>query len=231
MYIIAKKNDMLTIINPETLSPFLPFEYEEIHICNGNAENLWVKIKGLWGLFNITTKSYILLPQFQDINYTSNHSCNCYTLIVTKGASRGDGRKCGAVNDEGKIIIPCIYDDLFGTPYGEYYQGKIRGKEGLLDANGHIVIDFIYDKLCCYNSRGKYPSILNGKYGVFAYGGRKIFDFVYDKIEYCEPFGCGYHVLIKDGKYGVHICGTGQIIPCQYNSRNEIPDFKLVSYY
>lgn len=173
MYIIAKKNNMLTIINQTTLLPILPFEYEDIHICNGNAENLWVKVKGLWGLFNIITKSYIIPPQFYDINYTSNHSLNCYTLIVTKGAFRGNGGKCGAVNDDGKIIIPCIYDNLYGTPYGEYYQGKIRGKEGLLDANGHIVLDFIYDSLCCYNSRGKYPSILNGKYGVFAYGGKK----------------------------------------------------------
>ena len=227
-YIIAEKNKILTIINPKTLLPIFPFEFEQISECNGNGDYLWVKTKGQWGLLNTVAKSYILSPEFHDISRTGNHR-NCYTLIVTKGAYKWDGGKCGAVNDKGEIIAQCIYDDLWGD--GSYYQGKIRGKSGLLDKNGRVILDFIYDQLSCCKDRGKYPSVLNGKYGVFAHGGKKIFDFIYDKIEYCEPFGCGYHVLVKNGKYGIHICGTGQIIPCQYNSRDEIPDFKLVSYY
>ena len=61
--------------------------------------------------------------------------------------------------------------------------------------------------------------------------GKIILDFIYDSIKYCEPCGCGYHELIKDGKYGIHICGNGKIIPCIYNSREEIPKFQFVPYY
>ena len=41
---------------------------------------------------------------------------------------------------------------------------------------------------------------------------------------------CG-KTLVKDGKYGIHICATGEMIPCKYNSRDEIPSFNLKSYY
>lgn len=229
-YIIAEKNKLLTIINPVTLLPIYPFEFEQISECNGNGDYLWVQVKKKWGLFNVNEKKYIVLPSYDTISRTSN-SRNCYTLIVTIGNRwNGTTYKLGAINDKGELFIECKYEELYEKD-GGYYQATLNGMQGLLYKDGRIKLNFVYKRLSAYASKGKYPTEYQGKFGVFNYAGDIILDFIYDKIEYCEPFGCGYHVLVKNGKYGIHICGTGQIIPCQYNSRDEIPDFKLVSYY
>lgn len=222
-YFFASKNGLYTILNDSFL-PTIPFQFEEIIECNGNGDYLWVKINKKWGLFNYKQRQYIIVPRFDDISRT-RHSDNCYTLIVTIGD------KMGVINDKGELFIDCKYEKLYEVAFGEYYQAKLNGMEGLLDKYGRVKLDFVYKDLNVYSSRGKYPTEYRGKYGVLNYAGDIIFDFIYDKIEYREPFGCGYHILVKNGKYGIHICATGEIIPCQYNSLDEIPDFKLESYY
>lgn len=228
-YVIASKNSLYSILNDSFL-PTIPFQFEQIQECNGNGDYLWVKVNKKWGLYNYKQRQYLVTPRFDDISRTGSHR-NCYTLIVTIGDRWKSGNyKLGAINDKGELFIDCKYEELYEKD-GGYYQAKLNGMEGLLDKYGRVKLDFVYKHLSAYSSKGKYPTEYRGKYGVFNYAGDVILDFIYDKIEYCEPFGCGYHVLVKDGKYGIHICATGEMIPCKYNSRDEIPNFNLKSYY
>lgn len=228
-YLIARKNELYSFLN-DSFMPTVPFQFEDIKECNGNGDYLWVKVNKKWGLYNCKQKQYIVSPRFDDISRTGSHS-NCYTLIVTIGDRwNGGNYKLGAINDKGELFIECKYEELYEKD-GGYYQAKLNGMEGLLDKYGRVKLNFVYKHLSAYSSKGKYPTEYRGKYGVFNYAGDVILDFIYDKIEYCEPFGCGYHVLVKDGKYGIHICATGEMIPCKYNSRDEVPNFDLKSYY
>ena len=228
-YVIASKNSLYAILNDSFL-PTMPFQFEQIQECNGNGDYLWVKANKKWGLYNYKQRQYLVTPRFDDISRTGR-SRNCYTLIVTIGDRwNGGDYKLGAINDKGELFIDCKYEELYENE-GGYYKAKLNGMEGLLDKYGRVKLDFVYKHLSAYSSKGMYPTEYRGKYGVFNYAGNVILDFIYDKIEYCEPFGCGYHVLVKDGKYGIHICATGEMIPCKYNSRDEIPNFKLEPYY
>lgn len=228
-YIFASKKGLYSILN-DSFIPTIPFQFEKIQECNGNGDYLWVRVNKKWGLYNYKQKQFIVSPRFDDISRTGSHR-NCYTLIVTIGDRwNGGSYKLGAINDKGELFIDCKYEELYENSRG-YYKAKLNGKEGLLDKYGRVKLNFVYDHLCAYSSKGKYPTEYRGKYGVFNSAGDVILDFIYDKIEYCEPLGCGYHVLVKDGKYGIHICATGEMIPCKYNSKNEIPDFNLKPYY
>lgn len=228
-YIIAKKKELYSFLN-HSFMPIVPFQFEDIKDCNGNGDYLWVKVNKKWGLYNCKQRQYVVSPRFDDISRTGSHS-NCYTLIVTIGNRWNGGTyKLGAINDKGELFIECKYEELYEGD-GGYYKARLNGMEGLLDKYGRVKLNFIYKHLSAYSSKGKYPTEYRGKYGVFNYAGDVILDFIYDKIEYCEPFGCGYHVLVKDGKYGIHICATGEMIPCKYNSRDEVPNFDLKPYY
>lgn len=227
-YTIARKNGIYTILN----DLFLPtsMSFEKIKECNGNGDCLWVCSNKKWGLYDVKKCRYVLYPIFDDIERTDSYR-NCYDLIVTIGEPRKEGKyKLGVVNDNGQLFISCKYDRLHKTSSG-CYEARINGKEGLFDKNGKVILDFIYDRIKATGSEGCHPSIYKGKYGMVNCSGKIILDFIYDSIKYYEPCGCGYHELIKDGKYGIHICGNGKIIPCIYNSREEIPSFQFVPYY
>ena len=219
VHIIAEKKQKYALIDKNTFLPVTPFIFERIKQNNNNGSFIWVCENGKWGLFNSKTLSYIISPKYDDINRTESYS-SCCTLYTTIG-DRWKGGRRGVVNDDGIELVECKYDEVYGDD--KYFRVKLNGKWGLIKDN-RFVLNCIYDSLW---TDGTHPSILYGKYGVLGWGGKKILDFEYDKIEYREPFGCGYHVLIKNGKYGVHICKTGQFIPCQYDSEDSLPNFKL----
>jgi len=224
-YIFASKDGLYSVLNDSFL-PTIPFQFEQIQECNGNGDYLWVKVNKKWGLYNYKQRQYIVSPRFDEIFRTGNYA-NCYTLQVTIGDRwNGGSYKLGVINDKGELFIDCKYEELSETYVGDF-KAKLNGMEGLLDKYGRVKLNFVYEHLYL---GGKLPTIYRGKYGVFSHSGTVILDFIYDEIKYREPFGCGYHVLVKDGKYGIHICATNEMIPCEYNSEEEIPNFYLKPY-
>lgn len=85
------------------------------------------------GYKNKLTGEIIVSPHFQSGSEMVDH----YALVV-------DGTKRGFIDDNGKIIIPCIYDDAT-----LFYHGlscvKLNEKYGCINFSGIVIIPFEYD--------------------------------------------------------------------------------------
>lgn len=226
-HILAKKEGKYSILNSNDFLPVFPFIYSSIQECHGSGSRIWLERDKKIGLYSLINRSFIINPCYDYISISDNL---VDTIVIVAIGDWPRNAKYGIVDDSGKIIADCKYNFISRSGSGDY-ECKLGDKYGLLDKTGRVKLPFEHEKLSLFGSRGAYPSIKNGKYGVYNGSGKVILDFIYDKIDYCEPFGCGYHVLIKDGKYGIHVCGTGEMIPCIYNSRKDIPDFKMTSYW
>ena len=61
-------------------------------------------------------------------------------------------RKWGFIDQSGKVIVPCVYDEVGGFFDDDGYEGEVPGalkkgkKWGLVDANGKLVVPFEYDQ-------------------------------------------------------------------------------------
>lgn len=202
------------LIDPENFLPITDFLFEEYLLLNSHSNNnIWLKIGLLWGLYNISKRNFILEPQFESVDYGKYEDTRIFT--VEKFGYKG------TIDNFGRIHIPCIYSDIWVCTEW-FIELEKNGKKGVW-TDGEIVLPCEYEKL---DTDGKYPSKKGNKYGIIK-GTSIILPFEYDEIKYWEPFGCGVHYLCKNGKWGAHIVKTGQIIPCKYNSINDIPNFSL----
>lgn len=66
--------------------------------------------------------------------------------------------KWGAIDHNGKEIIPCIYDFLVAPPFIQAFIVRANGKWGLINYNGKMIVECKYDgviyksKDVCFNS-------------------------------------------------------------------------------
>ncbi len=155
-HFVAEKRGLYALIDQNTFLPVTPFNFERIEKCCGNGAYLWTRENGKWGLYDTLNNKYIVSPKYNDISRTGTH-VNCYTLYITIGEQWWKDGKRGIVNDEGKELVECIYDDVIAHNY-DYFTVKLNGKYGLIKDH-RFVLNCIYDKLWIY---GTHPSILNG---------------------------------------------------------------------
>lgn len=145
-------------------------------------------------------------------------------------------RKCGIIDDEGRVVIPLIYDNI-------NYKGKKKveviknNKFGIIDLSGNTIIPIKYDiiekreglvitdekteKWMTYIGIEKIPSIygdamvmrFDGKYGVVNSMGIEQVPFIYDMINFCN----GIFVVKLRKKYGVIDINNKSILPMIYD--------------
>ena len=208
-WIVGERTRKYRLLNPKTFLPVTDFLFDDFRILHKESNNnIWLQVENKWGLYNINIKKFILEPQFEDINhdlYSNN------TIVAVKKMD-----KWGTIDSRGRTHLPCIYSCI-GVRTDQFIVLEKNKKHGLW-CNGNIVFDCIYDKL---NTNGTYPSKLGNKYGV-VHGSEIIIPFEYDEIEYYST--CEIHYLCKNGKWGARF-KTRDIIPCEYNSRKEVPNF------
>lgn len=120
---------------------------------------------------------------------------------------------CGAIDAEGNVVIPCIYDELFHFSEGLALVHK-NGKAGFIDLNGQEVVPCIYD----YGSdftEGIASVQQKGKWGAIDRTGNVVIDFKYESI---SRFIDGFAVVEKESKNGF-INKKGEIVvPIIYDS-------------
>lgn len=149
-----------------------------------------------------------------DINGTV--MCNGYRKIYEfkegLAAVCNNAGKWGFIDMDGKISIPCIYDEAISFSDGRA-PVCIDDKWGCIDHNGNNIIAFIYDKIFCF--RNRVAVVMSGnKRGIIDINGRIIIPIAYDDINNTE--NPNYFVVEKQGKQGlVNIYGR-IIYPCIY---------------
>jgi hypothetical protein len=139
--------------------------------------------------------------------------------------------KWGFIDNQGKIIVPLIYDRVYEfkeglacvakggilDTSGSYSRYK-KSKYGFIDKDGKTVIPFNFDNTssgCDYDA-GFYGGLAalskKGKYGFIDKKGKVVIDFKFDEIIYGRGFmdGIKSGVLMDGKKY--YIDKTGKIL-------------------
>ncbi len=126
--------------------------------------------------------------------------------------------KLGAIDNTGKIRIPCIYDNL--TPLGDvdYVITELNGKKGLINLDGEVLIEPLYEIISevCFNGMDPtlYPyEISNGDwYALFSYDRKtkkmvQKTDFIYEDITCFEITKEGLKAYLTDslGRKGLFL--------------------------
>ncbi|HWZ21051.1 MAG TPA: WG repeat-containing protein, partial [Cytophagaceae bacterium] len=131
-----------------------------------------VKKDGKYSYYNPEAKSYVTSEKYEDAKAYENG----YALVKNAGMT-------GVLDINGKLIIPCQYDNVVYDKLQSKIVFRIlkNGKEGLTDGIGAILIPCEYDQLV--------PALPNyikakkeGKYGILRTTGVAVTEFIYDYI-------------------------------------------------
>ncbi len=94
-----------------------------------------------------------------------------------------DGKKFGFINQEGTILVPTVYDELYSY-HNSTVLAKIDNKFGVIDIkDNNIIVPIIYDYVH-FHPNGSNPFFQvkqNSKIGFFNKKGKLIIPFEYDK--------------------------------------------------
>ena len=123
-----------------------------------------------------------------------------------------DGKHIGFVNEQGKVVIPIIYDIVYDI-YGEAIVVRKNGKTGLLSRDNKVLLpiaceDFFYGYGYIFLSK-------KGKQGLFDKSGKQILPFKYDGI-YASDWNNEYFIVKENNKYGVIDREQNPIIAIKY---------------
>ena len=163
------------------------------------------------GFVNLNGNS-ILLPDYDTrMSLSGKKGGLVAPILFCEGMAlvRKNG-KYGFVDDKGKEIIPCIYDDA--NSFSEGYATVVKDeKTGVVDKNGKLVVPYKYDYIGDF-SNGIACVKNNNKCGYINYKGEEVIPL---KYEDCSDFSDGLAVVVVNGdessKYG-YINKTGKEI-------------------
>ena len=155
-------------------------------------------------------------------------------ITVSRARLKSTG-KYGIIDNQGKEIVPCIYEYEFnGAGYFQvrlfknYKQGllllmKKDGKYGFVDKEGKEVVPFIYDEVGdyyeSYRDEGMLKVAKKGKYGFIDLFGKEIVPCIYDEVS-DRPHEGSVHVK-SNGKYGFFDNKGAEITPLIYSNAGD----------
>lgn len=129
-YIVINENDEYGIISTSGVILVEP-KYEEVKYLN-NSENFAVKEEGVWKVYNVSNKSFVIDGGYDDIIEFKND----YITIVKDG-------KYGVVSSNKEEKISPQYDDL-KYAFSIYYIAKKDDKFGIINLENEEVKPFEY---------------------------------------------------------------------------------------
>jgi hypothetical protein len=209
----AKTHDKWALVDPSG-KQVTTFDYQNIHRVRHGAIIAGKKDK--WTILSPTGRqltpfdydtimSYSHLDDFGLDDFGQLNNNESRFLLVRKGGS------WGVIDQDGKEIIPALYDEQINFGDGRFAALKKDGKYALADTTGALLTDFTYDGLqmetrLAVFKKGNIIGILDRKGKPLASG--------YDG---CFPADDPYIVVIKQGRMGV-IDETGTVIlPPKYD--------------
>lgn len=124
-----------------------------------------------------------------------------------------EGNHIGFINEQGKVIIPIIYDMIL-DPYDEAIIVQKGNKSGLLSRENKVILPLEYDGF--YYGYGNIWFSKNNKYGLFDKHGRNLIPCEYDEIR-PDKFGTNCYVVARDGRYGLIDSHNNVLVDFKYD--------------
>lgn len=152
------------------------------------------------------------LRRFYEEQHTQNHKESESLAPAELKIKKGDNGKYGFIDQTGKEVIPCIYDNVWDFSEGLAVV-ELDEKYGYIDQTGKEIVPCIYDNAGDFNEGLSFVE-LDEKYGFIDQTGNVVVPFIYDDA---EDFREGLAKVQLNGRYG-YIDQTGkEIVPCIYD--------------
>jgi hypothetical protein len=158
-----------------------------------------------------TAGNFKLLTKFQFVNQVSELSGETFLIANGEGfIGVTDGKnKCGYMNYEGELIIPCSFEKAakFSGGLAAVMQ---NGKYGYIDKKGNTIIDFEFQNANFF-AHNRACVTLNNKKGFINNKGEMVIKPVYNHAFYFSE-GLAYVSLTEDYNNYFYIDTTGKTI-------------------
>lgn len=134
--------------------------------------------------------------------------------------------KYGFKDENGKVVIPCVYDRVGWSWDNGYCEVTIDDRKGYIDSDGKVVVPIDYDSVSYESDQnlfvvGKGENWREMKYGILDSEGKQILPIEYDSIDRlreCE------HLLVKlEGKLGLVSVSGEVVLPIEYD---DVKDYR-----
>jgi len=178
-------------------------DYSDVGNFNNGMASVYLPGKKKFGFIDSTGR--LCVPAIYD------HPESGFAMEDGRSAIVRMNSKKGVINRKGEVIIPFLYDELYGSRNG--YLAYLNRKAGFIDLKGSIIVPLLYD-----NIETRYDSFLNvqvnGKWGVINNLNKLMVPTIYDKI--ANAFIDGLLAVKNNGRWGF-VNAKGQvIIPVKY---------------
>ena len=120
--VIAKYNGMYYFVNPNNwlIENYVGFtEYRCCYHSSKKNDLIALKIESKWGLYDVVKDQFTLQPICDEIQTLQGDS---YIFIID--------HKYGVVDDDGKIILECKYDNIWEEFYDDLLRVTLNGRSG-----------------------------------------------------------------------------------------------------
>lgn len=182
--------------------------------CNG----IRFEENGNYGLKNKTTGKVILPAEYVFVFWSKELAF-----------AQDQNRKYGAVDCNGNVVVPFIYDDVNGVNETNGIRVKTGDKYGLLSPGGKMLLDTIYEGIYSYDSYSESATVfyygdigiikLNGKFGLVKKTGEIIYEPVFEDIGRLHD---GYLFAKKEGKWGMMEKNAKILQPFVFDECNQL---------
>ncbi len=208
--IIARKNGKYGIVTKywETIAPFI---YDSVIVL---SERAFITLKsGKWSLHDTSGKllTAITYDKIEQVN-SAYDRCHIGYLVKVDG-------KTGALDANGKEIIPCIYNSIERTLDPDIVIIEMAYKYGYISAQGKILLPCIYERVTDVNDgigfgfKDKKWTMVNS-FGC-------VHQLPYTNVNAFNNWLCSVEI---NGKYG-YIDTTGkEVIPAVYDNAGNFDD-------
>ena len=202
----TEENGLYAMLDNETFLPKTEYMFGQIQEFNAccSTNVVWLSGETKWGLFDGDSLNYIIPPTFEKVQNDNKYIYQHF--IVTRN------RKLGLIDNEGKFLLSCEYDDMKYSGIDRIECVK-REKYGLFNKNEGFLLNCEYDELR-YPGRYSVECVKSGKYGML-YCARKEINIIpckYDEIEkvYWHSEQDEYFKLRQNNRWV--LCHNGEIV-------------------
>lgn len=151
------------------------------------AQTVFLKQDETSGLFGFANEEdvYLIKPIYKEVDYNFGSNAGLFYVV-------NNNDKKGFVNETGKEVVPCKYDEVSsfekGYAFVKIKSGESAFKHGMIDMNGKETIACIYDETITFEGGYAIVKIKTGqfdyKHGFVDSSGKQIIPAKYGRLEY-----------------------------------------------
>jgi hypothetical protein len=203
----ARKNNKYGVL-AKNWKVIVPCQYDSIVILSDDA---FITLQsGKWSLYD-TSGRLLTTTAYNRIERVHSNYDQCHIGYFVTNDSR-----MGALNTNGKEIIPCIYNYLQRTQDPDVVQAELAYKYGYISAQGQILLPCIYERVTELNE-GIGFGLKNKKWTMVNEFGR-VLELPYTNVGQFNDHLCSVEV---NGKYGYIDTAGNEVIQAMYDNAGD----------